>query len=34
MNDADRFRAVVLNIVGRRPMYKDLIAAVDSVTSA
>jgi transposase-like protein len=33
MNDADRFSAVVSNIVGRRLMYKELTAAPDSATS-
>jgi hypothetical protein len=30
MNDADRFSVAVTGIVGRRLMYKDLIAATDA----
>jgi transposase-like protein len=34
MNDADRFSAVICNIVGRRLTYKDLIAAINGVSPA
>jgi hypothetical protein len=34
MNDADRFSAAICGIVGRRLMYKDLIAANDGMLPA
>jgi transposase-like protein len=34
MNDADRFSSVISNIVGRRLMYKELIAALDNASPA
>jgi hypothetical protein len=30
MNDADRFSTAIYGIVGRRLMYKDLIASTDA----
>jgi transposase-like protein len=34
MNDSDRFSSVISNIVGRRLMYKELIAALDNASPA
>jgi hypothetical protein len=33
MNDADRFSAVVRQIVGRRLTYAELIAAIDGASA-
>jgi hypothetical protein len=34
LNDADRFSEVVRQVVGRRLMYKDLIAAINGTSPA